>query len=332
MEEHPFHLAPDDLLIKMLAGESSDAESQQAMDWIQASDENREYFESLKKTWNSIGELRGEELEQVDKAWIKFEGRTTKRIRPIWPQIMRLAAVLLVGIATAFAVYWFVGNASNIPLKEIVNSSSTPIKHELADGSRIFLKPQAKISFPEVFSDTERQISLEGEAFFEVMEDSTRPFFVQSAQTEIRVLGTSFLVKSHLGEGKTEVLVSSGRVSFAAKEASLEPLILLKGQGAIYTHQSRKLSQLDTLDENQAAWATARFKFSKMPMEEVASILAQAFEVDISFANDSPKSCELIAEFEGEKLEDIFRILESTFPISIQKEGGQYTISGKGCE
>lgn len=332
MNDHPLHLAPDDLLIKMLAGEASDAEKQQAMDWIQASEENKEYFESLRKTWSSIGEVSSEELGEIDKAWTKFEGRTAKKIRPLWPQLIRIAAVLLVGIAFATALYWWGSTEPNTLLKEIVNSNSFPTKHLLDDGSAIYLKPQAQVSVPEVFGENERRLSLQGEAFFEVSEDSTRPFSVQTAQTEIRVLGTSFLVKADPDEVATEVLVSSGKVSFSPKEGTSTPLSLTKGQGATYSHQFKTLIPIENLNENLSAWATRKFKFSKTPLGEVAISLSQAFQVDISFTNEALKSCEYGGTFEGQNLEEIFQIIENTYPINIKREGEQYIISGSACE
>lgn len=332
MKENPIHIGPDEQLIKMLAGETSDKENQELNLWIQASEENKEYFESLKKTWEAIDEVNPEELQEVDKAWEIFDDRTKTSVRPFWGTLLRVAAVLLVAVAIGGTFFLWNKTADISDLKQIVNTTNEPLMQPLSDGSVIYLKPNASIEYSTSFAQNERHISLEGEAFFEVAKDPERPFVVQTPQTKIEVLGTSFLVKADTEDAETEVIVSTGVVSFTSIDEALDPLKLEAGMGGTFAHDSKKLTKSNQAQVNEASWATKKFIFSKTPVSEVATILSQTFDVEIKLANDELKTCLYTGDFiKGESLHEIILIIDNTDPYDVQKVGDQYIIDGTGC-
>lgn len=330
MKENPIHNAPDELLIKMLAGETTDDENQELSTWIHASSENKTYFESLQKTWNSIGEIDEQELKEVDLAWGKFEQRTQGTIKPFWSPLMRIAAAVLIGVSIAGGL--FLLNTEPEPaFIHIVNNTEEPLVQPLEDGSVVHLKPKASLEYYQSFAQNERHISLEGEAFFEVVKDPKRPFVVQTPQTEIRVLGTSFLVKAMANETQTEVIVSTGLVSFAPLGKEGAALTLAAGKGATYSHTSTQIAELTDPQLNSSSWATGRLVFDHIPMAEVAKTLSRIFDVEITFANEDIKNCDYFGEYRGQDLSEIMGIIGNTNPYTVQKVEDAYIIGGKGC-
>lgn len=116
-----------------------------------------------------------------------------------------------------------VSPAEQVALK-VPTGQSTDIT--LSDGSMVCLHPGSRLAFPVEFSGTERVVKLEGEAYFDVVHDSHRPFIVITSQTETTVLGTEFNVNTHDGTSTTVTLVK-GRVQVKNKYLSENDKVLL---------------------------------------------------------------------------------------------------------
>src|SRR5690606_20377981 len=98
-------------------------------------------------------------------------------------------------------------------VRTIRNMRSSALLVALSDGSKVVLNPGSTVSFTPVFASGVREVSLEGEAFFDVAKDSLSPFVVKTSQLVTRVLGTSFTVKANKGGENIIVTVRTGRVA-----------------------------------------------------------------------------------------------------------------------
>ncbi len=119
------------------------------------------------------------------------------------------------------------------------NSTDKPTLINLQDGSTVLVHPGSEIKYPKTFGN-KREISLSGEAFFQVAKDAQHPFYVYTDEVTTRVLGTSFLIKAYEQQEKITVSVSTGRVSVSSEPSVAsaknigEELILTPNQQAIY--------------------------------------------------------------------------------------------------
>lgn len=117
-------------------------------------------------------------------------------------------------------------------------SSANISKVILPDGSIVWLKAYSKLSYPEQFSDTNREVKLEGEALFEVAENPKKPFVITCGELKTTVLGTSFNIRANRKD--IEVNVLTGKVALSS-EYSDSNMILLPNEMGCLIKEIKKL-------------------------------------------------------------------------------------------
>lgn len=322
----------DDLLVKYLAGETSESENQLVLAWLDSA-ENRKEFERLKALWNMAeGDDSVPEVD-VDAAWSKVQKRIqeTKEepvIRNIneVPKInwfLRIAAVMMPALIVSFLVWQYGKN----DVKQLaLDSGNTRTEQTLPDGSVIYLAPNSHFEYPEKFENDSRKVKLTGEAFFEITKDAARPFTIAIENAEVRVLGTSFNVKA-FPEEKTEVIVETGRVLFSA-ENKVE---LEKGDKGTLD-SSGKISKSRSVETDFYSHKTRTLIFEKTEMKKVAEVLNSIYESQIEFSDETIRNCRLTATFRDQKLDEIIEVITATFNLDVNKENEILKLSGQGCE
>ena len=178
------------------------------------------------------------------------------------------------------------------------------------------------LKYPETFHHI-RTVSLtKGEAFFNIKHDRARPFIVLVNGIKIRVVGTSFNVK--ISEGKTEVIVETGKVQVTSKR---EHILLLPAESISIGGDSRQLQKQKHPDLLYTYYRYKEFKANGTPLWRLAEVLQEAYDVQIHIQNDNIKNLPLSTTFKEEALEDILNVLAKTFNITINKKGNQIIIN-----
>ena len=197
------------LMAKIFAGEANEKEIQEF--------ENNQMTDMLKKNWDSV--KQGDDKLQVDTdlAWGNLHNRlereqlipekqSTTRVRTMIPQAIRIAAavILLVGLSTvAYMLFIPGGNAVQMTAQTLEDQK---FGLSLPDGSTVDLNADSEIKYKLQRSGI-RMVTLEGEAFFDVIPDPHRPFIIKAGKGVVEVTGTSFSVRNDPGKDKIEVFV-----------------------------------------------------------------------------------------------------------------------------
>lgn len=192
----------------------------------------------------------------------------------------------------------------------------------LADGTKVWVNAMSKLRFPVVFSDDERRVFLEGEAYFEVAHEEDRPFFVDvNADRSVKVLGTHFNVNTYhnrlyttLAEGKVEV--------FAGNESS----VLKPGQVAYVAHDEVKVRNADL--KRDLAWKNGEFYFKDDNIVQIAHQLSLWYDLDIRVGS-SVSTTKTYAGSIGRdvNLSEVLDLLSYATKLSFKVEGRRLTIS-----
>lgn len=159
----------------------------------------------------------------------------------------------------------------------------------LPDSSVVYLGAESKLRFPEKFGEGSREVSLTGEAFFEVAKDKKHPFIIHSGAVQTRVLGTSFKIDAFPGKIMT-VSVATGKVRVdrdAGDKNKLKALaVLIPGQVVKWDEvaQTSCISQVDI--QSIRDWKDGNLNFVSASLADVAETLERAYNVKITF-NDS---------------------------------------------
>ena len=207
-------------------------------------------------------------------------------------------------------------------------ANDKPVSYTLPDSSVVTLNKNSRLVY---FIDDETRVTeLEGIAFFEVKHDKSRPFFVNTTNANIRVLGTSFLVNT-VTENSTTVSVETGKVSFTTKKKEGNKVLLLPGeQGKLYKNDNKIVKSVN-LAVKHLYWKDHTLIFRKTRLERVIKTLVEVYEVDIELKNELLQDCKISVAFENETLENILEIIGVTFNFKVEKQQERFIIDGETC-
>ena len=200
-----------DQIVKYLSGELSASEADALMQWVNASDANRQQFSELKNSWNLLGETSANQEIDLSAEWAKLESSLIMEASPKGKKlsmisIMSIAASILLVLGLSFYSYqYFYTDLVSTALAQ----TST---FNLPDASEVSLNENSELVFQKAFNRQERRVTLKGEGFFKVKPNKERPFIVETSEIEVIVLGTSFNVKIDELSGAAEVTVAEGIV------------------------------------------------------------------------------------------------------------------------
>jgi transmembrane sensor len=228
----------------------------------------------------------------------------------------------------------------DVVVKKITNDTDK-IRHvTLEDGTQIQLKPQSSIVYPEMFSKSERRVTMIGEAFFDVTKDKSRPFIIAAANVTIKVLGTSFNVSAYEGAKEISVAVRTGKVSvFSNIEGAQTPLetkqavILTPNQEVVYnTTEDQFLKKLvakpQIIAEKPALFET---QYDGVPVVNILTALEQNYGIDILFDEPILSSCLLTTSLAEEGLYERIEIICKAIGAQYEIQDSQIVITSDGC-
>lgn len=185
----------------------------------------------------------------------------------------------------------------------------------LPDGTQVWLNEEASLSYPPLFSGSQRVVELNGEAIFDVQKDEHHPFIVRMDGMHVKVLGTLFNLYHDAVADQIETTLLEGRVAlFKESNTTDRPdLILHPDQQAVFDKKSGEIVCQAVQAPLYTAWKDRRFIFEKTTLEEIMKTLERAFRIKIHIQSPSLKKKRLTASFtHQESLDEILSVLQVT--------------------
>ncbi len=314
--------ALDQLLKKYYDGKSSADEEDQMAQLLKSSDDpeykaDRVIAEFVETNMEMNAPAGFEEKVMGD---IDNETSNTRSVR-LWPLLSGIAASILFGVLIFSIIY-------NQPSKVITTADQKAVT--LSDGSRVTLNRNSELAFAKSFGDSERLVSLSGEAFFEVTPDPEKPFVITSGNSKVQVLGTAFSIRNY--EIDTEIIVSvtSGRVGFSSLDGAAA-VELEKNETGTLVKKTNGISITDRPRANSLSWKTRELTFNDQKMTEVIPDLEHYFDISIKLENEDLLQCHFRGSFKDPTLKDVIEVLEYSLNLSFEYDGKQYILKGSGC-
>lgn len=316
----------DELLVKYLLGEATDQEVADVGEWLQASTDNRKQFENFKLIWDKSRQLA--EISTVDEnaAWERFKTRieteSAKQTKTInlstRRNVLQAAAGLLVLICCSWFIYYSINrNNQHISLR----STDDVLIQVLPDGSEIVLNKHSAIKYKRNFNGDTRDVILDGEAFFKVTPNKTKPFVVSINDVTVQVVGTSFNIKST--EEKTEVIVETGVVEV---EKNDHEVILNPNEKATVANTADRPLKENNNDDLYNYYRTREFVCNNTPLWRLVDVLNEAYGVNIIIGNERIKNLSLTTTFKNEPVENILAVVCETLHINAEKKGSDFIL------
>jgi ferric-dicitrate binding protein FerR (iron transport regulator) len=234
-------------------------------------------------------------------------------------------------------LYW-TDNKKTPPLALLVekhNARGTKSTITLTDGSKVWLNADSKLQYPEVFSGNLREVYLNGEAFFEVTKNPSRPFIIHLANGTVRVLGTSFNIRAYDNEKTVETSVTTGKVAFIPKYATQtkkqDTIFITPNNKVRYSPEEEFIKLETTVAAEDKDWTEGKLIFKAITLQEIAIELERYFGKKVTFLDETAKTYRLTGSFENNSLEEImyylaqtkdfnYKITNSELLISVEKE------------
>lgn len=180
------------------------------------------------------------------------------------------------------------GNADG---EDLYNTMTTPRGREfqlvLSDGTKVWLNAASSITFPTAFGGKERKVSITGEVYFEVAQDSRHPFIVSAGQANVTVLGTHFNVMAYTDEKqvKTTLLEGSVRVSGGGRQVTIQP-----GQQASFSNRSGHIGVANVDAGQSIDWVEGKLSLDNLGVEAIMRKISRWYNVDVEFKGPVPQA------------------------------------------
>jgi ferric-dicitrate binding protein FerR (iron transport regulator) len=254
---------------------------------------------------------------------------------PAWKKAGRWAAVLA-GVALLSGVLFFSLQRRLSPHKQPAGRQTLAgLDHSryvtLPDGSKVVLHAGSHLEYPAAFSGTVREVTLSGEAYFDIQQDRSRGFVINTGSVRTTVLGTAFNIKAYPGSHQIVVSVTKGKVKVEDGPKMLA--VLTPDQQIVYNIKEATMAQRQVNALDQISWTREDMVFESVPFETIAASISKRYHVNITFSNEALKQCLVRASFSGtESLEEVLTVLCTVRNATFTIEDDQHiTIDGKGC-
>lgn len=231
-----------------------------------------------------------------------------------------------------FLSYSFFHSQGGEPKEIIVaenKGSLDPLLIVLPDSSKVWLNANSRLSYPNTFSANQRIVRMEGQAFFDVVHNSEKPFTVLTSDLTVRVLGTSFDIEAYEKSEGMAVALFSGSVAVNSKKQQ-KNWTLYPNQQLTYSKEGQAAVKNFNPDF-RAIWRTGEIKFEETNMAEVLIVLQQQYpNISIELSNDQLLKAKLSATFNAsDPVEDILELICFSKGWDLEKfTANQFRIQG----
>ncbi len=292
------------LLQKFKAGKCSPEEVRKILLWYQSEEAETSFSIELESYWHEDDDLAFSDRDKIKNQIIgTISGKTHKinkdRAPISKPKVLhkkcrfryRISVIAIILLMLSLPLWYFrlslfkpfMQRESNINWISKETEYGQRYTFKLSDGTLVKLNSGSRISYPEIFSDSLRWVEFEGEAFFEIAKDASKPFLIRSGNIETMVLGTSFNLNSKAEAEKFELAVVTGsvKVSHDRKEHNLEERFVNPSQSAVWDHQNNKFIVQNYDPATVLAWTQGILVFDNCSFEDILFKLEKWYGVHI---------------------------------------------------
>lgn len=273
-----------------------------------------------------IEDILDETIWKMAERKIVPAGKT--EVKKLYESFSRIAAILIIPIILYTAYIQFVKENPVMlqSAEQMVTVSSQPgtiTKLILPDGSHVWLNSASSISYPKSFNRSIREVTLTGEAYFEVTKEKQVPMVVSAGDVRVKVYGTSFNVNAFSSEKTVKVTLIEGSVSFSSlshKVNTKNEFFIEPGQTVAFDKDSKKMVVQNEDPFFYTAWKDGFMVFRNTSFETVLKRLSQKFNVDIELKDQTLAAIPMDARFRDESINEILRLLSSGTPFKYYYE------------
>jgi ferric-dicitrate binding protein FerR (iron transport regulator) len=356
------------VLIKYLDGTGSYEDKCKVREWFSDTGSEEELYKKSLQYWEGISlEQNISEYNETNildhiHHEIKIEEEVFLTKTNIFKSLTRYAAIFIIAFSIGGFLFYYLGNHHATLPKESFSELNVPLgsraKFSLPDGTTVTLNAGSRLKYDNRFGLSERVVQLEGEGYFKVAKDASKPFIVKTLYLSVRALGTEFNVKAYPDDKTIETTLVEGAVNIEAisdrKDAEIHVLkpnqkfTYFKKDSTIIEETSGAKEKVETktqpIEKQKIAtfprlvteniniepvisWKENRWIFEKQSLSQIAIELERKFDVQIKFESDHLKTYRFTGIILNEPIEQVLEFMRFTAPLDFKLKGRVVTLS-----
>ncbi|MDX8337799.1 FecR domain-containing protein [Draconibacterium sp. IB214405] len=334
-----------ELVTKYLNKETNSQENEEVETWLSQADKNREEFEQYKKMLNKVDSFYQAKKFDNEAAWNYVHAQLNpakvrsiqlqKTRKEVIAQFYKYAAIVIIALLLGSVTYYLgFRNPDRAYYSEVISAENQVLnEYVLPDGSVVTLNNNSKLLFPKKFKGDTREVTIIGEAFFDVQRNPEKPFVINAGSAQVKVLGTSFNVSAYPGAETVEVIVKTGKVQVinnnATTEKGNEEVFLTPGEKGTLVVSNSHITKTMNSDPNFLSWKTHDLVFNTVPLNQVVECLEKAYHIDIDVME--PELNDLLYEghFDQKPVDFVLDVIRLTFDLELSVDGKHYTLTSR---
>ncbi|MBC9796149.1 FecR family protein [Sinomicrobium weinanense] len=313
-------------LIKFIADDEGDVEFQQrVIAWIESSPENRKYFNRVKA--EQVALFRSGQQVDAPGEFRNFRAKTKKRRRNY--RVTAVAAALVVILFSS--VIFLDRSAGNETSSAFSTRSAEQKDFTLPDGSKIYLNAESTLEVSPGFNRETRTVKLNGEAFFDVARNEQVPFIVETPDgIKVKVLGTSFNIKSYKDNKTIETTLVTGKVEIYKADRETPSAILAPRQKAIFRKHEKDIRVKQVATEAITSWKEGVLAFDNTPLNSVVKDIERWYGISVRIEDHTIEDYTFSGKFRKQySIVQVLDILETSSPIQYDYDKQNKTVTLK---
>jgi transmembrane sensor len=333
---------------RYVAGENT-PESSARVDALMGDASERDLIASLQEVTNQMSgsiptdidvesaleSVKARMMEAARPALKIESGRSVRAPVPVTRWRVSVPAVAAAGLLVVGVGSWLALGKRSEPTavtasKMVATGVGVRDSLTLSDGTRVVLGPLSSVKVYAGYASASREVEVRGDAYFEVVHDSSKPFTVYAGNATIRDVGTRFAIRSN-DSGDIGVSVSEGAVSLAQGKSPEPATVLKAGDQGTLDRGGKVVTRRGAATDEDLAWLNGRLVFRESPLSEVVSSMRRWYGIDLQIADPSLANRHITATFSGESPERVLEVLRLALGADIERHGDTAVVrSAKG--
>ena len=302
-----------DILYKFFEGNASFEEEAAVKQWMEESAENRLAFLKERKLFDAMLLLGNEEIIKNGKK------RFSINLSSLRTELIKIAAVVAITLGGSYFYYQSSLEKELMAMQTITVPAGQRINITLGDGTNVWLNARTSLSYPVKFGKNNRQVVLDGEAYFDVTKDKSKPFIVQTNNYNVEVLGTQFDVNAYSETGEFETTLMSGSVKVASASDSTQK-ITLKPNNKVFL-QDGKLHVTAVDDYNPYRWKEGLICFKNETFTSIMKDFEKYYGLTIQVKNKNVFKYVYTGKFrQTDGIDYALRVLQKDIKFTYQRD------------
>jgi len=290
-------------------------------------DNEEELKKLLRRQFNELKADDDDKRKNLDHILYKIHYDINTKSTENWPGFsskiigwgLRIAGIMLLPLVIFMGINYY---TNTVQMKdswvEIKAPAWTRAEFSLPDGTSGWLNSNSSLRYEGNFQ-SDRQITLRGEGFFDVYKDPKRPFVVTTNEVIVKVLGTRFSVASYENESNVEVVLEDGKLEFSDKDKT-KMCIMKPNDLLVYDKISKDFSKEEVQPQKYLSWKDGKLVFRNDPLDVIARRLERWYNIDVEINGNITADLRLRATFIDEDIEEVLGLLKRSLPIDYRIE------------